>query len=185
MEQDPSSPVTLLTTFDLASGDIPEQNIPLSEVFEQARALNLDVCVVPSGEGKDGYWTSVLDGLSVVARSMNVSDPRRMRLFFGDLHLEDIRSWRENKFKEANYRCSFPLFNTPYPDLAAAMFGPSAQRLGARYFFSAVNNPGVGFKVGDEITMEVMEQHLMKSEKVDPFGESGEYHSVVRFAESL
>jgi diphthamide synthase (EF-2-diphthine--ammonia ligase) len=42
-------------------------------------------------------------------------------LCFGDLHLEDIRAWRESTFC-SHYPCRFPIFGVPYPELMARLW---------------------------------------------------------------
>lgn len=37
---------------------------------------------------------------------------------FGDLHLKDIKAWREEHMGGLGVNCMFPLFQQPYSDLA-------------------------------------------------------------------
>jgi diphthamide synthase (EF-2-diphthine--ammonia ligase) len=121
-----------------------------------------------------------LEGLRLVEDARKLTK-HQLTLFFGDLHLQDIREWRVLQFSAAGYEnCVFPLFKVPYTDLSNELFGPTASSFGCRYYFSAVNSTDVGFGVGDELTRPVM-QKLMDSQAFDAYGENGEFHTVVRF----
>jgi uncharacterized protein (TIGR00290 family) len=91
---------------------------------------------------------------------------------FGDIFLEDLKAYRENKLKELNIECVFPLWKIDTKHLINEFIAD-------------------GFK---SIIVCVNEQHLDKSfcgriiddsflkdlpANVDPCGENGEYHSFV------
>ncbi|CAN0310557.1 unnamed protein product, partial [Ectocarpus fasciculatus] len=41
-------------------------------------------------------------------------------LAFGDLHLQELKSWREDVFS-GSYPCEFPLFEVPYEELLSRL----------------------------------------------------------------
>lgn len=164
-----NAPVTLLTSFEPNAGVVPEQDIPMSVIFDQAKHLERDLIAVPNtGE----YVASLLKGLALLGEG-------KPTLVFGDLHLKEVRAWREHAFAEHGYACYFPLFDVPYPELEARLFAPNRP---ATFKFSAIKStsPLAGtFAAGDEITKEVFQR--LKQLPCDLFGESGEYHTVVEF----
>src|SRR5699024_11491196 len=38
-------------------------------------------------------------------------------LVFGDLHLQDVRRWREEMFEKRGYKCRFPIWNKSIHEL--------------------------------------------------------------------
>lgn len=170
--------VVFITTFDPTNGNIPEQNVHLNLIFDQAKALKTDLIAVPSRSGNEDYLAAVFEGIKTLEIERKIRS-ESISLCFGDLHLQDIREWREAQFAKAGYKCDFPIFKVPYDSLALQMFGEDASSLRSRYFFSAVNQE-IGFNVGDEITANVMKT-LLSSSSFDAFGECGEFHTAVRF----
>lgn len=55
--------------------------------------------------------------------------PLRVKgLAFGDLHLQELRSWREDTFS-GSYSCEFPLFGVPYEDLLSRLWAETGVTL--------------------------------------------------------
>ena len=85
-------PTVLLTTHDADSGMIAHQDLHIDTIAEQAEALSVDLLSVPLHPTVP-YEEAVLFGLEMVSARHRVE-----RLVFGDLHLEEIRGWREQTF---------------------------------------------------------------------------------------
>lgn len=168
----PHSTITLLTTFEPRGGKVPEQDVEMTDIFDQVKSLKLDLLAVPN---TGDYVGSILTGLALV----NHPGGEKPVLVFGDLHIKEVREWRETAFGEHGYKCKFPLFNVPYPELEARLFAENVN-----IHFSAVNSKhkqvAEKFKVGDQLTPAVMEQ--LRQLDCDSFGENGEFHTLVRFA---
>jgi diphthamide synthase (EF-2-diphthine--ammonia ligase) len=96
----------LFTTYDPATGVVPHQDIAIDQIRAQARALDCRLFEVPLVQPcpNDRYIASVGAALGEATE-----------LVFGDLHLADIRAWREASF--ASRRCRFPLWQVPYARL--------------------------------------------------------------------
>jgi hypothetical protein len=114
----------------------------------KAKALSLDVFFVPlSGKNDVSYKESVLSALSVLKREIE-SEPEvklaraagttgmsrpsdggvSLRLVFGDLHLQDVRAWREQSFRE-QYECVFPLFGVEYSTLQQILWAAASDEV--------------------------------------------------------
>jgi diphthamide synthase (EF-2-diphthine--ammonia ligase) len=171
-----SRPLLLATSFDAESGIIAEQNVHISSVYDQVHALKADLLAIPLKVGVD-YVTSVKEGINLVETMLN---PNSVNLAFGDLHLKDICDWRNNAFTP--YSCIYPIFGVPYKVLKERLFVQNNVKQ-PKIYFSAINNPLLKslFKVGEEITLQVMDEISTISPKLDEFGENGEYHSFVKF----
>lgn len=136
----------------------------------QARNEGLDIMVVPLGnnsspECRKSYGATVLEAL----RPLNVKG-----LAFGDLHLRDLRNWREETFS-GTYPCRFPIFNVPYGELLQRLWAET----GVTVRVSAVSHEYAHvekLKVG-----QVFDAAFVADlpEGMDRMGENGEFHTHV------
>ena len=173
-------PVVLLTT--VQGDEVPEQRITLKEIFNAARALRSDLMVVPLSAQhvpNDEYLRAVTAALDDLARRFQITDRARMRLVFGDLHLADIRAWREAQFMGAGFpRIEFPLWGVPNDELFLELdTDPSVSRV----VISNTTLPELRHLEGQRFNRAMFES-LKASGHVDPFGEKGEFHTRVDFA---
>eukprot|EP00929_Paragymnodinium_shiwhaense_P038653 TRINITY_DN20404_c0_g1_i1.p1 TRINITY_DN20404_c0_g1~~TRINITY_DN20404_c0_g1_i1.p1 ORF type:complete len:617 (-),score=77.35 TRINITY_DN20404_c0_g1_i1:271-2121(-) len=180
----PSTRVVLLTTFDARSRIIAHQEVDIESVVKQAQALqNLGVyglLGVPLHPGKR-YDDLVAEAFRVAAKSVRVR-----RLCFGDLHIEYIKRWREDRLKPlaldilgADVEMKYPVWKVPYDELMADFVAS-----GVDCVVSAVPHPPpagegqealvVGARYGPELA------RAAETVGWDAFGENGEFHSVVR-----
>ncbi len=161
-------PTVLLTTHDADSGMIAHQDLHIDTIAEQAEALSVDLLSVPLHPTVP-YEEAVLFGLEMVSARHRVE-----RLVFGDLHLEEIRGWREQTFGpwlDAHRSVlHFPLWHASTDELMVRL-----DASGARVSLSAV--PGGHGEVGQPFDAAFVQS---LPEGVDPFGENGEFHTVVR-----
>lgn len=138
----------------------------------QAQREGLDILAIPLGDntastGQDSYAAAVLTSLK----------PLRVKsLAFGDLHLRDIRKWRENAFGET-YPCQFPIFGVSYDELL--------RRLWAEEGISVrVSSVSPEHKFTEGLTVgRVFDMNLVKDlpPGVDTMGENGEFHTHVHY----
>ena len=161
-------PCILLTTYDGVAGRVAHQELELAVIEGQARALHISSLAVPLARG-GAYVEQVERGLQKVLTLHRVS-----RLVFGDLHLAEIRRWREAMLGPVataiGATLSFPLWGVDY--------GVLAQRLaatGASYRVCASNIPE-HLAVGDPWRPDTSAE---LPEGVDSFGERGEFHTEV------
>jgi ATP-binding cassette subfamily B (MDR/TAP) protein 1 len=175
----PSAPVVLLTTFTEEDQHIPEQDIPVHHVLRQARKLRLDLMAVPLPPrcSNETYTREVLAAVAEIEAAYDYP-PNSARLVFGDLHLVDIRAWRESVFGGAR-SCDFPLFGVPYDTLAEELFA-----LDAEVFISAFGDyhadavADLGLALEDRFDRSLY-RRLRNSGAIDAFGENGEFHTRV------
>lgn len=167
----PHQPV-LVTTFDAHLRKVAHQELALDLIIRQAKHLGLPLLGIPLHPGRD-YEETVAPALRLIASPA--------RLVFGDLHLEHIRSWREQAFesiaKELDASLTFPLWHANYDDLMADL-----EASGIVFEISAVTPQAKGaVKVGDHYDRALMES---LPEEVDRFGENGEFHTLARVWET-
>lgn len=191
--------VVLLTSYDPILGYHGLQQVPLSHIQFQAQYMGLDLVIVPTERGNvgdqgQGYVASVQRGLQLIEQQQQRGEEegacsciqgRREgvgfkidRLIFGDLHLENIRKWREDIFeKQLGYKCWFPLWKKEYGELMKRL-----RRDKVKVVVSAVSGTSISgggnIQVGDVFDEELMEK---MPEGWDTFGEQGEFHTRVEF----
>jgi hypothetical protein len=187
----------------------------------QAKALCLDVFFVPlSGKNDASYKETVLSALSVLQREMG-SEPEfklaragasgssagagrsasgssdggvsgvSLRLVFGDLHLQDVRAWREQSFCE-QYECLFPLFGVEYSTLQQILWAAAADEV-KEIRVSAWSGPsplsgnergGSSASVAFDVPLGTVYNDAFVQKLpgcIDAMGEKGEFHTHVVF----
>jgi len=191
----PSPSPLLLTTFDGRSGEIPFQGFRYCVVVEQARALDLDLLLVPLPAHcpNDEYVAAVLGALRLgveggveggVEPGAAAAEPPLpvARLVFGDLHLAEVRRWREEQFAH-RLPCAFPLFGAPYGELLGRLWraqdeGELAVGVSAVEDEAAV---GTALAVGSSFDRASVADLARFNASCDVMGEGGEFHTVVSF----
>ena len=198
--------------------------LSVRDIMKQAKSLGLDLFLIPlhsSGSSNVSYTESVVQGLQLLQQelyadmirtkspsnitassnnnsSSNNNNPR-LRLVFGDLHLEDIRAWRETTFSSApyNYPCVFPLFRQPYEQLQHVLWNSQdLLQIVVTAWTGPVGGPTGGDSKGEvgvaqgQVGVEkavgvgsVYDATFVRNlpEGVDPMGESGEFHTHCKF----
>ena len=193
--------VVLLTTFEGSSptGEITHQGLQCRDIMDQAKALGLDLLLVPL-PNKDGkgvsnvsYKDTVLAALEILKMELVSSTLRdkaasdiKLRLVFGDLHLKDIRDWRESTFGgegEGGLQCYFPAFEVDYAELMGILWAAIG---------SEVRDITISAWTGlynDESTATLVSKGAIYDEKfvaslppsIDKMGEKGEFHTHVKY----
>lgn len=195
--------LVLLTTFEGSSptGEITHQGMQIRDVMDQAKALGLDLLLVPlpdkNGQGVSNvsYKETVMHALDEL-KSELISDSLRdksssdikMRLVFGDLHLKDIRDWRESCFGgHGGYDCFFPAFGADYQQLQNLLWKASE---------SEVKSITISAWTGlfhDESTATMASKGVVYDQAfvaalpstIDQMGENGEFHTHVTFRKEV
>jgi ATP-binding cassette subfamily B (MDR/TAP) protein 1 len=103
--------VVLLTSFGAYTNRVSIQDIHIKDIAKQAEFFKVPLCLVPLYPNTD-YQESIENALSMIRTQAELPIER---LVFGDLHLQDIRQWRVNSWKD--YEIYTPLFNVPYDEL--------------------------------------------------------------------
>ena len=134
----------------------------------QAKSLgyHLEKFRIPYPCPNDVYEEKMRDVLSVW-KTKEVS-----HVIFGDLYLEDIRKYREEKLEQIDFKAVFPLWLENTATLAKEMI-----RLGFRSIVTCVdpNKLDAGF-VGRQFDDSFLND---LPPQVDPCGENGEFHTFI------
>jgi ATP-binding cassette subfamily B (MDR/TAP) protein 1 len=163
-------PIVLFTTFDSKTRIIANQEVPIGRVVSQATQLGNPLVGVPLSPGAD-YLKSIGKGLDVVRSTGS----QVRRIAFGDLHLEHIRSWRDDQLASFG-ELYYPLWQVPYDELLAQL-----EASGAEATVSAIEGSIGEVALGDKFGREMIAR---LAPGVDAFGERGEFHTLVHPPES-
>ena len=167
-QQYPGQVAALLTTVNEAMERVAMHGVRRDVLEAQARAAGLPLRVVPiphpcpneiyEARMAEAVAQAVADGFTHAA--------------FGDLFLEDIRRYREEKLAGSGLEPLFPLWDIPTPQLARDMI---AGGLRARLSCVDTRILDVSFagRDFDEALLAVLPPG------VDPCGEKGEFHTFV------
>lgn len=159
----------LITT--VVEGDLVVQShrVPLALIERQAESLELPLITVnvPASVTDEEYkrrWTQALQPLK---KSMKIEG-----IAFGDLHLEDIRKFREGFLESIEMQAHFPIWGWSSKDFLKAFLG-----LGYKAIVVAVDskrlNPNFVGRIFDSDFVDDL------PDGVDPTGENGEFHTFV------
>lgn len=181
--------IIVLTTFDERTRNIAHQDLHMDDdVVAQMKVLDLPILGVPLS-GVVDYKTTIQNALQlkVVNNGLNIK-----RIVFGDLHLDHIRSWRDNYLSnllksQPDIQLHYPLWNVPYPQLIHDIH--SLSTVGFQYkhrMFKVIftvsalnddlqNHPNI--HLGDVYGKQFIEK---LPSHVDAFGENGEFHTHAR-----
>jgi uncharacterized protein (TIGR00290 family) len=158
----------LLTTVNEAFDRVAMHAVRRELLEEQARATGLELHMVNipypcSNEEYESKMATFVD----VARSEGVT-----HFAFGDLFLEDIRRYREDKLRGTGLGAMFPLWGRPTPALAREML-----ELGLVAHVTCVDPK----KLDKSFVGARYDENFLRAlpSDVDPCGENGEFHTFV------
>jgi len=158
--------VGLLTTVNEAFDRVSMHAVRLSLVRAQAEAVGLPLVEVPLPWPcpNDAYEAAMAGAMSV-ARDRGIT-----AVAFGDLFLEDVRRYREERLAGTGVRPLFPLWGRPTPELAREMIS-----LGQKAVLTCVDPRALPRAFAGRDFDDALLRDLPST--VDPCGENGEFHS--------
>lgn len=162
--------VGLITTLDREKNRVPFHGIPDTIVLEQAKLLKLPLqrIFLPTNASNEEYVKQVSTILSMFAK-------RGIKtVAFGDIHLEDVRAFKEKMITDLGMTSLFPLWKQDSRKLAEAFFST-----GHKALVTAVLGEKLGYNF---LACEYNEEYLARlPQDIDPCGENGEFHTCVTF----
>jgi len=160
--------VGLLTTFNEAADRVAMHAVRRELVERQASAAGLPLWAVPlPWPCSNEQYELLMAETCTRAVAAGIEG-----IAFGDLFLEDVRTYREKQMKGSGLQPIFPLWGQPTRDLAKQMIVS-----GTRAKLTCVDTQKLdGSFVGGEF-----DENLLAAlpDGVDPCGENGEFHSFV------
>jgi len=125
--------------------------------------LKISIPEMPTMDTYDNTMASVL--LEMKNKGVTVS-------VFGDIFLEDLRKYREDKLAELNLKGVFPLWKRPTHELIRKFIDSGFKAITTCVNDKYLDKSFVGRVIDDDFLNDL-------PDGVDPCGENGEYHSFV------
>ena len=161
-------PVALLTTYNETSANIPIHDVPLAWIQRHSETLGIPLRTVPLPWpcGNDEYLRRVSVALaSAVRDGMDT-------IVFGDIHLADIRAFREKALAGSGLTPLFPLWGSDSAHLAHDMIAAGIHATVTAVDDSRLGQENVGRRFDTAFLAGLPPD-------VDPCGENGEFHTAV------
>jgi uncharacterized protein (TIGR00290 family) len=158
--------VGLLSTVDEASARVAMHAVRLSLLRDQAEAVGLPLLEVslPSPCPNETYEAAMGEALAT-ARAQGIRG-----VAFGDLFLEEVRRYREDRMAPTGLRPLFPLWGRNTRDLAGEML-----ESGQEAVLTCVDRRALPATFAGRAFDRALIDDLPA--RVDPCGENGEFHS--------
>jgi len=158
----------LLTTVTEGYDRVSMHGVQKKLLVEQANSLGypLEEVSIPQNCSNEIYEQRMRQALE------KYHDRQIRAAAFGDLFLEDVRRYREERMSLIGMRCLFPLWQKPTSELARQFID-----LGFRAVVVCVDTEKLDGEFSGREYDEQFIQDLPKA--VDPCGENGEFHTFV------
>lgn len=169
-QRDDVEVVGLLTTITREYDRVSMQGIRRSVLHAQAGATGLPLieAVIPAACGNDDYERAMADALADAARRW----PTLRTVAFGDLFLEDIRTYRVRHLAGIGWEAMTPLFGADTAALAKEMIEG-----GLTAHLCCVDTRQLDARFAGRAFDGTLLRALPPT--VDPCGENGEFHTCV------
>ncbi len=169
LQQDPDVELAgLFCTVNKEFGRVAMHAVRVEQLKQQAKSIGLPLTII-----EIPYPCSNADYEEIMGQFVETAKNDGIEYFaFGDLFLEDIRNYREEKLEGSGIQAVFPLWGTPTDTLAREMI-----RNGLRTVITCINPKQTPMEfIGKEFDNRFLDA---LPEDVDPCGENGEFHSFV------
>jgi uncharacterized protein (TIGR00290 family) len=138
----------------------------LLEAQAEAIGIGLQTIELPEEPGMQEYEQAISDKIAFLKQQGYTE------AIFGDIFLEDLRRYREEKLQHEGISCVFPLWKIPTQQLIEEFI-----QMGFKAVIVCVNEQYLDKSFCGRIIDGSFLEDLPKG--VDPCGENGEYHSFV------
>ena len=158
----------LLTSINKENQRVSMHGVHKDLMIRQIEAIGLDVVFLelPDSPDMESYEKSLKSILTkAIKQNINYS-------IFGDINLEDLRSYREKQLSSLGFEAVFPLWKKDTYKLVMEFI-----ERGYKSIITAVD----ASKIPGEFTGQLITKELIHElpGNVDPCGENGEFHSFV------
>ncbi|WP_107039992.1 Dph6-related ATP pyrophosphatase [Brumimicrobium mesophilum] len=158
--------IALLTTFNEADESSSGHSVPLKFIQKQAESIGIPLYPVMIDKSPNDYENKMLKVVE------HFKQEGVAHFIFGDLYLDEIKTYRENKLNPYGIEVVEPIWGQS-PEETIKQFLKSG--LKAKIVTTQGDKLGKSF-VGRDVTEKLIED---LPEDVDVCGENGEYHTFV------
>lgn len=168
IQQQPGSVELLLTSVNKTQDRVSMHGVRRALLNKQAEAMGIPIATIDLPENTDmNVYNRIMSETTTQLYSQGFRNG-----IFGDIFLEDLRRYREEKMQESGLSASFPLWKQDTRQLAEEFID-----LGFRAVVVCINEKWLDASFcGRELDKSFLQD---LPENVDPCGENGEFHSFV------
>ncbi|SDX09560.1 hypothetical protein [Nitrosomonas communis] len=164
--------VVLLTTLNAEQNNVISHGISAQLLACQAAAVNLPLHQVFL---RSPCANEIYNEIMTQACAQLINNYQVSHIAFGDLYLEDVRSYREHSLQGSGLKPLFPLWGSNTATLAREMVDS-----GLRAYLSCVDITRLpAYLAGRKFDHELLDS---LPSHIDPCGENGEFHTFVSAA---
>lgn len=158
----------LVTTINSKFNRISMHGVRNELLYEQVKSIGIPLkeILVPEQPSMEDYNNIMKQQLSFLKKEQVTHS------IFGDIFLEDLRAYREEKLNEVGLKAVFPLWKRDTKELMNEFLD-----LGFKTIVVCVKSE----LLGKEFVGRIIDKEFIKDlpENVDPCGENGEFHTFV------
>jgi uncharacterized protein (TIGR00290 family) len=155
----------LLTTVNANFKRVSMHGVREELLDEQANAIGIPLLKVWVTEGTNTEYEKQMEALLVKAKSEGIE-----HVIFGDIFLEDLRTYRETNLARVNMKAVFPLWKINTTQLIDDFIKQGFKTITCCVNDGYLNEAWVGKEIDTKFINEL-------PDNVDPCGENGEYHT--------
>ncbi|MDH5380268.1 MAG: diphthine--ammonia ligase [Cyclobacteriaceae bacterium] len=159
---------TLMTTVNAKYNRISMHGVRKELLYAQGEAIGIPIkeILLPESPSMSEYDNTMKEVLS------ELKNDRVTHSIFGDIFLEDLRKYREDRLKEVGLKAHFPLWKKDTTQLIHEFID-----LGFKTVVVCVKSD----VLSEDFTGRVIDNDFLKDlpKGVDPCGENGEFHTFV------
>lgn len=162
--------VALLTTLSEKTNSNEIHGLPETLYTEQAKLIGLPLIRVylPQNPTNEEYEKAIFEKLNLLKKTGLTT------LAFGDIHLQDVRQYREHLSARMGFEASFPLWGKKAEELLLIFF-----EMGFKAIVTSIYKDKLDVKFLNKEFNREWRNELPPH--IDPMGENGEYHTIVTF----
>ncbi len=165
LQEDRYEVIALLTTLNSEFKRISMHGVREELLVEQAKSIGIPLIKMYVKEGTNEEYEKEMEVLLLKYKAEGVN-----KIIFGDIFLEDLRTYRENNLAKVGLTAEFPLWKRDTKELINEFLS-----LGFKTITCCVND---GYLDKNKVGVEVDKNFITKlPESVDSCGENGEYHT--------
>ncbi|HLC84154.1 MAG TPA: diphthine--ammonia ligase [Bacteroidia bacterium] len=157
--------VALLTTLNATFKRISMHGVREELLEQQAASIGLPLIKMYVNEGTNAEYEKEMEKLLLEYKAKGVT-----KVIFGDIFLEDLRTYRENNLSKVGLKAEFPLWKKNTTDLINEFLKFNFKTITCCVNDAYLNEEKVGVEIDSEFIKSL-------PKNVDPCGENGEYHT--------
>ncbi|MGM7700865.1 diphthine--ammonia ligase [Pseudalkalibacillus sp. Hm43] len=159
----------LVTTFDETSRRVPFHGIHIRLIESQAESLQIPLMKIPiPPQASNEEYESILQRALTTLKKQGVE-----QVVYGDIHLEDLRQYKEALLEPLGLSASFPLWDQSTEDVAKQFLQKGYEALICGINCERIEDE----ELGELYTVDFLDRY---KSRIDPCGENGEFHTFVQ-----